>query len=306
MTIVAGFCGKGLGSGNTDTPYVVLGADSEEVGPAITSPVRKIEVITGEGYKILLAGAGNGDFIDLAIQQVRTDIQPAFTLESIREQIEDILTQIYKDRIDDYPPHQQDDLGFSLLGAVWVQGETVQMIKVKRSLGLIATRPTTIGAGSDLANYLIANFHFDGMYSYPATRLMVYLLMQVKKYVPDCGGNSQVVAIDGNGNVTELWPSTIAQHELSISTIMDGGGKWLFYYADPMGFNYNLAAVDHAIDVAAGFIKSEIKARMGGIAQAQATAVANTSPSTSGVTTSPVPLTLTEAAKAEGDKKEGT
>ncbi len=294
MTIVAGFCGTGFGGSHSTTPYVMLGADSDEVGSAMTSSVRKIEVITGEGFKILLAGSGNGDFIDLAIQHARTDVQGPFTLESIRDQIEDIVTQIYKDRIDEFPPHEQNALEFSLLGAIWAQGEGVQMIKIRRSLGLIATRPTTIGAGSDLATYIIENFHFPGIQAYPATRLMVYLLMQVKKYAPDCGGTSQVVYIDGDGNVTELWPSTIAQHELSISTIMEGGGKWLFYYADPMGFGYDMRAVDGAIDMAVGFIKADIRTKMGGMAAARATAAANTSPALS----SSVSPSISESASA--------
>jgi hypothetical protein len=119
------------------------------------------------------------------------------------------------------------------------------------------------------------------MNAHPACRLMVYLLAQCKKFVPDCGGNSQVIALDGNGQITELWPSTITQHELSASVIMDGGGKWLFYYADPMAFNYNMRALEGMLDEANRLIKQDIRTRLFNVAAAQQTAAANTSPSAS-------------------------
>lgn len=240
MTAIAGFPGRGIPNDST-LPYVVLGADSEELntGPSgndFAASVRKIEIIVGDGYKLLLGGAGDGDFIDAAIQEIRTDLQGPYTLESIREQIEDIVTHVYSDRIDTYPAHQQDDLNFSLLGAIWVEGiRDVHLIRARRALCLVRDKPVSIGLGRDLADYILSNLHFTTLNAYGATRLMVYLLAHLKKHVPDVGGNTQVVVMDGNGLITELFPSTISQHELSTATVMEGA-KWLFHLVDPDGF----------------------------------------------------------------------
>ena len=280
MTVIAGIPGVGTPS-DDQLPFVVMGADSEEVsqgeGSSYSSTVRKIEIIEGTGFKCAIGGAGNGDFIDAAIQQARTEMQPPFTLESIREQIEDIVTQIYVDRIDQYPAHQQDDLAFSLLGAIWVEGtRDVELIKVRRALSLIRDKPTSIGLGGDLTHYIISNLYFAGMRAYAATRFMVYLLAQLKKFVPDVGGNSQVVVLDGDGTTTELFQETVTQHDLSTSTVMEGA-KWLFHYVNPMGFGYDMNRVDGVVDLVAVELKAELRRRIGGMAATAQAAVANTS-----------------------------
>jgi 20S proteasome alpha/beta subunit len=276
MTAIAGFPGIGV-PGDPKLPYVILGADSEETGEGFSASVRKIEVIEGDGFKCALAGSGNGDFIDLAIQQVRSNIQPPFTLESVREQIEEIVTTIYNERIDRYPGHQHDDLEFSLLGAVWVAGvRDVHLIRIRRALSLVQTKPTSLGLGRDLAYFVLETLYLPGINAYSGTRLMVYLLAQLKKHVPDVGGKTQVVVLDGDGKLSELWESTITQHELSTSTVMDGA-KWLFHLADPMGAGYDMVKVDQAVDLVSGQLKTELRKAVGGIVAAQVSAASNLS-----------------------------
>lgn len=294
MTIVAGFLSK---NGRNNVPCVILGADSEESGNAINSTVRKIERVERPECTCLLAGAGNGDFIDLAIHEVRNELTAPFTHVSIREQIEKIVDDIYAQRIDSYPPHEQDDLGFQLLGAVWVKGlEKVEMIRVRRAFSVSAERPTTIGIGSDLARYIIGNLYSEVMTGYHATRLMVYLLAQVKKHVPDCGGNSQVMVLEANGAVHELWPHTIQQHEMSTSLVMDSGAKLLFHFADPMGFGYDMAKVDEVVDHISKQLKGELRRRLVAVAKTEASAESGPSQSIEAVV-EPAPLIPTHDPK---------
>lgn len=307
MTAIAGFPGIGV-PGDLRLPFVILGADSEETdgdgASTFSSSVRKIEVIDGESFKCILGGAGNGEFIDLAIQQARTDIQDASSLDALREEIEDIVTEIYTERIDQYPAHQQDDLAFTLLGAIWIPGSTdVQLIRIKRAWSLVQTKPTSIGLGRDLAHYILSNFCLPELGAYSLTRLMVYLLSQLKRYVPDVGGNTQIVVLDGKGQITELVSATIAQHELSTSTV-SLGIKWLFNIADPMGFNYDMTQVDNVVDGVADVLKSELRKSIGGLAATQQSAAANAAASLSAsvsesLSISDTPLPLRDAEKRE-------
>jgi len=257
MTIVAGFLGK-------PTPaapgFVVLAADSEESGGLIKSSVRKIAKIDKGECKVLVAGAGHGDFIDFAIEQIESDLAPPFERSAIRIMIERIVTDIYSTRIDTYPASGQDVLEFELLCAIWVAGDpSVDFVRVRRALSLALTRPTTIGIGTYLAGYLIATFYTPGLPWYHNTRFAVYLLAQVKKHVASCGGTSQVVWLDGNGVMDDLWPSTISQHELSTSVVMGGGARLLFDFVDPLGWGFDLSKVDQVVDDAAAKIKAEVK-----------------------------------------------
>ena len=108
MTIVAGFPGNVPGD-----RFVVLAADFDEAGGLTKSSVRKIAVIDKGGCKCIIGGAG---FIDLAVQHINAELQPPFSVSAVNELIEDVVTQIYADRIDTYPAHEQDDLGLIRFG----------------------------------------------------------------------------------------------------------------------------------------------------------------------------------------------
>lgn len=260
MTIVAGFPGKGVDvPGGPEHGFVVLAADSEESGPVLKSSIRKIANIDKQGCKLLIAGAGGANFIDFAIQEIEHSLTGPFNLTDVRERIEKIVTEVHQDRIGQYPADLQVALEFELLCALWIAGEGVQLVKVGRGFSLILKSPETIGFGEHLARYLIATYHMSGLNLYHSTHFASYLLHEVKKYAMYCGGPSQVVWINDEGKTEELWPASIAQHELSATTVVDSGAKWLLHYVDPMGWGFNLSGVDHAIDQIGGFIKDGIR-----------------------------------------------
>lgn len=257
MTIVAGF----VGEPTAQIPgFAVLGADSEESGGLIKSSVRKIAKIDKEFCTVLVAGAGHGDFIDYAIEQIENELEPHSSRQDIRSTIERIVTEVYSNKIDTYPASQRDELEFELLCALRVPGSPkVDLVRVRRALSLALKVPTTIGIGGYLARYIIATFYTPGLPLYHNTRFAVYLLAQVKKHVTSCGGASQVVWLDGNGETGELWPASVSQHELSTSVVMEGGAKWLFDFVDPMGWGFDLSKVDKVVDDVGKKIKDDLE-----------------------------------------------
>jgi hypothetical protein len=251
MTIIAGFPGNG---------FVVLGADSDESGGLAKASVRKIAVIDKGECKCLIGGAGHGDFIDLAVQQINAELHPPFSVIAVNELIEDIVTNIYSERIDSYPVHEQDDLRFELLCGVWVKDDPIapQLIRVSRALHLVRTAPETIGVGSYLARYLIATLTTldNNTMITAAFRLAVYLIAQVKKHAKDCGGQTQVLGITKDGRVMKLKEATIAQHENTASIVMERAMPFLLYTTDPYWISRD--KINEAVDFAAQKIKEEL------------------------------------------------
>src|SRR6266850_881059 len=135
MTIVAGFPGKGMVDKNgtfiSDRAFVVLAADSEEGGAVLKSSVRKIATIDKGDCKCLIAGAGSGNFIDFATQEVERRLAAPFSLAKVRPLLETVVTEVHVNRIRrHFPPEQHNDLEFELLCAIWVKGEGVQLVRV--------------------------------------------------------------------------------------------------------------------------------------------------------------------------------
>jgi hypothetical protein len=246
VTIVAGFPG---------TDWVLLCADSEETGSLTKGSVRKIAPIQNDASTCLIGGSGNGDFIDLAVQQSEEALRGQTTLKAARLAIEGVVTQIYSQRIDSLPPRDQTDAAFQLLCAVCVPDEGVQLIKVQRAISLVMSAPVSLGIGNYLASYLINTFGFRGMDLRRVQRLAVYLLAQVKAHVAFCGGSSQVVWLGKDRSINELPPIAIQWDETSMRIAMIGAGQ-LIHFADPTVNWWEMNKLDAAVDETAANVKT--------------------------------------------------
>lgn len=251
MTIVAGFPGNG---------FVVLAADSDEAYAITKSSIRKLAMIDAGDCKCIIGGAGHGDTIDLAVQMVRGELQPPYSMQGVCERIEQVVTHIYSTRIDSYPESLRRALGFELLCAVWVKDYPAgaQLIRVRRAIYLFRNAPEAIGAGAELARYLIATLAPDSRSIAQAYRMAVYLIEQVKRHAVDCGGDTQVIGIGSDGRIVELTQTTIKQYEESASIIMGGAMKFLFYLTDPIAAQINKVEVGKAIDFATAQMKEQL------------------------------------------------
>lgn len=243
MTIVAGF---------PLTGFVVLAADSEEGGGIAKSSVHKIAFVDKDNCKCLIGGAGHGDFIDLAVQHAEEQIPANADLKVMRQKLESIVTDIYANRIDRYPPHERDDLAFELLCALWSKKDKEpRLVRVRRSACLVRKTPEAIGIGTYLARYVIATLGSDEMQITQAIRLATYLIAQAKKYVTSCGGSTQVMVISADGQVVEVPTAMITQSELTTALFVEEIAKIVFYATDPLltGFDGDKIreAIDHGI-----------------------------------------------------------
>ena len=242
MTIVAGFPGNG---------FVVLAADSEEGGGIAKSSVHKIALVDKGNCKCLIGGAGHGDFIDLAVQHAEEQIPVTGDVKTIRQRLEAIVTDIYANRIANYHEHQQDDLSFELLCAVWSKKDgQPRLVRVRRSAALLKKTPEAIGSGTYLARYLFDTLGGStDLNLFQAMRLLTHVIAQAKKYVSYCGGATQAVSIATDGRVIEVPENLINQYRLMDSAIVEDIARVVFYATDPIATEMNGEKIKLALEV---------------------------------------------------------
>jgi 20S proteasome alpha/beta subunit len=259
MTIVAGFPGK---------TFAVLASDSESTTAVTKGTVQKIAIIASSNgeCKCVVSGAGNGEFIDFAIQEIRSQLQPHTALERFRAQIEGIVSSMYRKRIDRLPLRDRDNAEFVLLCALWVPEKGVELVKVSRAVSLVLTQPIAIGSGSYLANYLIATLYQPDLQERHYTRLATYLVTQVKAHAPYCGGTTNVVVLRDDGYASEVPRSVLGVDEKSCEIVMNQVGMML-RWLDPLGWSWDLSKLDRVMDNAARGIKEQIRTEFGALAE---------------------------------------
>ena len=259
VTIIAGF---------PVTGFVVLGADGEEGGDYEKAAVRKIATLKGPDYSCVVGGAGDGDFIDLAIQDAGEALKAiprgAVTSDAVRLALEEVVTDIYAHRLDSYPLEQQGDLQFQLLCAVWTkESGKAQLVKIGRSFSLIRTNPEALGKGSYLARYVIETLALreTEMLGRHAERLCAYVLATVKAHVKDCGGTSLILVLNDAGEVREVPQYVITEDEKSSGIVMDRV-RGLFHWTDIIGWRGKQEHLEKVIDDIAGMIKLEFRVHL--------------------------------------------
>ena len=192
MTIAAGI----LHSGG-----VLLCADTQHEAGAMKIHAPKIGHFDCPGGKIGFAFAGNSAFAISAIQKVSRKLQAASPKDTIGE-IEKTLEKEYR-RVVFAHPNQSTDWTLPY----WL---IVAYCEPDRGVSLFATQEVTvrsvvdsecIGIGRDLANYLVRPWYQPGMTESDALLLAAYMLSQVKRHVPGCGGQSQFLSIRNNGTI---------------------------------------------------------------------------------------------------------
>jgi hypothetical protein len=298
VTIIAGFFATPKNATDETLEFALLAADSEE-GTALTkSSVRKIAQIDTPAYKCLIGGAGNGDFIDLAVQESAFALaaHPPSNLTEFRLTLEKVVTSIYKDKIDTFPLAEQETRGFELLCAIWVPTQ-VQLISVGRSFSLVRHKPVAIGVGGYLARYILARFYEDNMPIRLAVRLAAYLVGQVKTYSQACGGATQAVAIYGDGRIAEVSTASVASDEAQVGMVMNCA-RVLFYATDPVLVDGNVQSLKERVDGIVGALKTDLE----NFLQPQSLPVVT--PSTPQMSDSPSPSTAALSPQ-KGDEKNG-
>lgn len=242
---------------------VVLGADGEEGTDIHKASVRKIESLKGVGYQCWLAGAGDSNFIDLAIQEAReaiAELNPP-TLADIRETLEYVVTDIYTERIDKLPEREAERARFELLCANWVEkDQRAELVKVGRGYHLVRNRPDVLGMGDYLASYLIETLGQDIVTRRQAERLAVYILAKAKAHVQSCGGRTQLIYVSDNGKTEEVPQFVITEDEIASDVVMSGA-RFLFQWTDIIGWRGNLQKINEVVEGVAVGIKQGFQNR---------------------------------------------
>jgi hypothetical protein len=227
VTLIAGFL---TGS------CVVLAADSEEViSDYAKASTQKIRVTDCFGnWRIAIAGAGDGTYIDLFEQMLarRLFTIQQFEFEKITGIIRATLHEIHKKHI--WPRHGDQRVSFQAIIALQGCGEKKgrglfytsdsAMLAVDGSLGF-----KTIGVGSYLADYIIKRStpDYTTIYNMPPSQVMnlaAHVLAQVKS--SDCG----IQGVDGETNVLVMDGITGSMRWMMDKQEVKAAEEWLETY----------------------------------------------------------------------------
>jgi 20S proteasome alpha/beta subunit len=188
MTIAMGFpCRDGL----------VLCADTQEViSGYVKTDTEKMTIIqSAPDYNVVITGAGDGDFIEMVIQEVHAALNSNHPGEPIQRVIKKTLLQLFNDRVVPYAnfPYDERPAASLLLG---IQSDGV--VTLYKSRGAIFRRmnaPECIGTGLALGKSLIAQLFTRDLQLPQAGIVALYILHQAKTWVDGCGGNSDILLL---------------------------------------------------------------------------------------------------------------
>lgn len=203
MTIAAAFrCTDG----------VIICADTQEVVPNFTkvNSAGKIACLQRRGGEsFVFTGAGDADLIDVAVEKIMDAISnnPDIGVQNyakFRALLETQAQQIFRDHVAPYAAFPRDERpGANLLLSAQCLN-TVQIFRiVETRVKRIDTTATSVGIGNQLATGLLDRyFHQNAKFSMETTsRLAAFILEQVKEYVPDVGGYTDMVRQPHDGDV---------------------------------------------------------------------------------------------------------
>lgn len=220
MTIAAGFCCKG---------GLVLAADSEMTIPeSLKYEDFKVAKLDFEGLKGGISGAGDWEYIQMAFRKVMARLQA----NPINPQlaVEETVLEVYNNHIAAYPYEPRPS--FDLLLGIRERDGLCSLIKsshtaVRRSLTF-----EFLGVGAVLGRYLADAMYDIGMSLRQAALMAIYILRLAKKYVPGCGGHSDILVVDTSGNMEFLPTLKITALEENFSEFDEDVKRVLLGFAD--------------------------------------------------------------------------
>ena len=202
---------------------IILGADSEQtVGDTLKLSSAKIFPINDADvnaeYRLMFAGAGDVAHMKMAVEKVAAVIEgiPKDTI-AIRGLIESTILDIYTKHV--WPTPQEPIPYFGFLVALWTRSHGILLFRSSSTAVTTVDKYDSIGTGGYLANYMIDTLSKEQMRREEAVLLAVHVLKQVKRYVPYCGGESQIIVLESNGTLSTVTYEEILTKELYIPFI---------------------------------------------------------------------------------------
>lgn len=184
---------------------IVLGADTEYTFPyALKVQGPKLFDYIVDGLSVVFAGAGDVDFIKMTVEKIIEAFKgKALPLHEVKRVIENTVHQVYKRHIYPYPGPMHEKPQFDLLAATSAKGEPLKLFKTSRTGILEVNSYACIGDGMYLGRFIADQLYHSEMSVLQGLVLSSEMLAQAIRYVPGCGGGSQVWILYDNGYVVE-------------------------------------------------------------------------------------------------------
>ena len=150
--------------------------------------------------------SGSMDYAVMAIQGIIAVVRSSRLTShaQIWLAIKDAIHEIYSDSIGRLPEYQQENFHFSLLIAVWAEGQ--QKLYTTENTAIVEeSQYRCIGIGKDLAKYLLDAMGIEGANQMPLKNAEIVALRivgQAQNSVVGCGKESEVLIMDSNGVLT--------------------------------------------------------------------------------------------------------
>jgi hypothetical protein len=220
VTIAAGFCCRG---------GLVLAADSEMTIPdSLKYEEFKVTKLDFEGLKGGISGAGDWDYLRMAFQKVVARLQVNPT--DPRLAVEETVLEIYNNHVAAYPYEPKPS--FDLLVGIREHDGLFSLIRSSQTAVRRSLTFEFLGVGAILGRYLADTMYSIGMSLRQASLMAIYILRLAKKYVPGCGGHSDILVIDSQGNMEFLQTPGIAALEENFSEFDEDVNRVLLGFAD--------------------------------------------------------------------------
>ena len=183
MTIAAGIvCADGI----------ILCADTEHADDVRKFQAPKIHTI---GEHTLLTGAGTTDYIMMAAEKLRDEMKCAQpqNASDARDRVEELVHGIYTRHIfsfyevsDPYRPQIQ------LIVAMRCADGNLALVRTNDSAAILSEKFEVSGTGSPIFDYWLRYFYREKLSMEGMAMLALFMLKEVKKVHPACGGTSHI------------------------------------------------------------------------------------------------------------------
>jgi 20S proteasome alpha/beta subunit len=183
MTIAAGIlCSDGI----------IVCADTEHSDEVRKFQAAKIHTIEDHTF---LTGAGTTDYILMAVEKLRDQLKCARpqNISDARDMIENLVHELYSRHIfsfyeasDPYRPQ------IHLIVGMRCMDENLALIRTNDSAAILSQNFEVTGTGSPIFDYWCRYFYRDRLTMEGMALLALFMLKEVKKVHPSCGGTSHV------------------------------------------------------------------------------------------------------------------
>jgi hypothetical protein len=195
MTIAAGF--------HFDNG-ILLCADTELTGPGLTIQDTKISTSACSWGNLGITYCGNSAFAATATRRMETHLR-AVEPGSIEKELHRVVDREYRRLVLTNPARVLEPSSwYRLLIAVSCRGECTLYCSYECGLYLVKGYEF-IGAGADLAHYLIRPHVLYGMQESAVLSVAAFMLGGIKDYVDGCGGVSQFVILHKDGSTKQTF-----------------------------------------------------------------------------------------------------